>query len=99
MNYFKAAVAVLGIVALLVAVLFLVQNSATTVQLTFDLGRPGFAWRVGQPMPFLWLVAGGFGLGLIVSIVPLRWYSAASRKVRQLEQQIALGDAGGGEYR
>jgi len=88
-----------GIVVLVifVAILFTIQNSARTTDLSLDLGLVAFHLKEGLPVPvLLWSC---LGLGLLGgAVVGLRMRSGAMRKVRELEQQLArasLGDDNG----
>lgn len=88
--------------ALLVAVialasagaLFAVQNAARKVQLSFELPFHLAKWQLAQPMPVLWLIGGAFVLGFVLAMVIFGVRSMRlSRRVRKLEQEIALGGA------
>lgn len=52
--------------------LFFVQNSARTVDLSYDLHF--WAWHFKQPQPVVLLLAGTFGAGLLAGLVlPALW--------------------------
>lgn len=84
------------VVFLLVAVvgaMFVAQNAARTTQLSFNLGL--VMWQLEKPLPVMALLGGAFGGGLLLGLALLGARSMRlSRKVRQLEQQIALSDTG-----
>lgn len=77
--------------ALLIA-LFTAQNLARATQLSLNVGFA--AWQLSQPVPVVGLVFGSFGLGLVIgAILMLRRSFRLSRRIRELEQQAALGSA------
>jgi uncharacterized integral membrane protein len=81
----------LGVAALMVlgAVMFVMQNSARTTELSFDIGVA--AWKLAAPVPVPVLMgvcaAGG---GLLVGVLGLASRVRLQRRVRQLEQEMAL---------
>jgi len=82
-------VAVLVVVILALGALFVVQNSARTTQLSFDLGAA--AWQLERPVSIPALIGICFGAGLLLggSWGGIRVLRLSSR-VRQLEQQATL---------
>lgn len=76
--------------------LFYVQNSARTTQLSLDLGFA--AWQLKQPVSVPILVLGSVGGGFLFGFLPT-WMRglARGRRVKQLERQLALHDAQGGD--
>lgn len=81
-----------------VGYLFVVQNSLRTTQLSLNLGFA--AWELSQPLPVVALVGGAFGAGLLLGLLLLLpGWARRGRKLRQLEQEIALGGATRGEKR
>jgi hypothetical protein len=79
-------------VAVAVVVLFAVQNSSRTTQLSLDLGFT--AWQLERAVPIPALLGITFLGGLVLGAVPMwvRSLRSASR-VRELESQQALGQA------
>lgn len=68
---------------------FTVQNSSRTTQLSLDLYLG--AWKLVDPAPIPMLMWGCFVLGALAAwAVGLRQSIALSRRVRQLEQEMAL---------
>ena len=82
------------VVLLVIAVIaaFTVQNTGRTADLSLDLGFA--AWKLARPATVAALVWASFGAGLLLAGT---WGFvrgvALARRVRQLEQQIALGGA------
>lgn len=71
---------------------FTVQNTGRTTQLSLDVGFA--AWRLAHPVTVSALVWASFGAGLLLAGTwGLLRSAALARKVRQLEQQVALGSA------
>jgi hypothetical protein len=87
-----------GAVAVLVAVLFTIQNSARTTQLSLDLWLA--AWQLERPVPVPALLWGTLLVGLLVGAVPL-WLRSLrlAGRVRELESRQALDQALGSEPR
>src|SRR5688572_9346042 len=94
-------VAVLVVLLLAAAAVFVVENSYQTTQLEFDLGRlVGFprgtvaAWQLEHEVSIPALIGICFGAGLLVGggWAGLRMMRLSSR-IRQLEQQVAVGSA------
>lgn len=98
MSNARIAFLFIGLVAFVAAGLFVWQNSLRTVQLTYDLGFA--AWQT-TPLPVVALVGGAFVVGLLLGAIAfIGRAAAANRRVRQLEQQIALNESGSSsEYR
>ena len=68
---------------------FAVQNSARAVTLSFDVGLA--AWQLREPAPVPWVIGVSFAAGLLLAAVAgLRARWALARRVRQLEQELAL---------
>lgn len=89
------------LVALGIAIIaaFTIQNSGRTVDLSLDLWFA--AWKLSKPASASALVWGSFltGGGLVAGWALLR-QRGLSRRIRQLEQQIALsGGSSGGDWR
>jgi len=84
---------VLGLLICGVVVLWFVQNSAQTSQLYLDLYV--VKWQLAQPVPVVALMGagtvGGFFMGVLFSGPSRR---RAKKRVRALEQQIAVGGEG-----
>ncbi|MBM4391867.1 MAG: LapA family protein [Deltaproteobacteria bacterium] len=86
MTYAKLAAAGL---ALLGIVCFTVQNSSRTTDLSLDLYVG--AWRLVDPAPIPMLMWGSFALGALAAwLYNFRKSITLSRRVRQLEQEMAL---------
>lgn len=85
--------AVLGFAGIGVAVLFFLQNSARTTQLSLDLWLA--AWQLGEPVSITAIMGVSFAAGFLVCAVLAVWRSLVARRhVRKLEQQLALsGDS------
>ncbi len=82
--------AVLGFSGVGVAVLFLMQNSGRTTQLSLDLWLA--AWQLGEPVSVTGVMGVSFGAGFLVCAVLAIWRSLVSRRqIRKLQQQLALG--------
>ncbi len=98
MSNARIAFLIIGLVAFGVAGLFFWQNSLRTVRLSIDLGVVA---SQTQPIPVVYLLGGSFAVGFVAaSIAWLGRAAAANRRVRQLEQQIALSESGStSEYR
>jgi uncharacterized integral membrane protein len=82
------------VVALVLAVLagtaFSVQNSSRSTQLSFDAGVA--AWELERPVTVPALIGVSFGAGLLLGVVGMTARVARlSSRVRQLEQQAAIG--------
>ena len=80
------------------AYLFVVQNSLRATQLSLDLGFA--AWQLAEPVPIVALVGLAFGAGfalaaLIFGVRGVR----TSRRLRKLEQEVALGVGVSGGWR
>lgn len=76
-----------------VATAFVVQNSLRTVDLSLNLGLA--AWQY-PPVSVMTLTAGAFALGLVVGAGVFLWRNWGLRaKVRELQRQLAMADAGG----
>lgn len=89
-----AITAVLGLCGAGVAVLFFMQNSARTTQLSLDLWLA--AWQLGEPISVTALMGGAFGVGFVTCGVLATWRSLVSRrKMRKLQQHLALGGDSG----
>lgn len=83
-----AKLTAVGLVVLCVAC-FTVQNSSRTTQLSFDLYFG--AWKLVDPAPVPMLMWGSFLLGaVVVWTYTLGKSMTLSRRVRQLEQEMAL---------
>ncbi len=86
MTYAKLTAAAL---ALLSIVCFTVQNSSRTTELSLDLYLG--AWKLVDPAPIPMLMWGSFALGALGAwLYNFRKGLALSRRVRQLEQEMAL---------
>ncbi|MBM4366060.1 MAG: LapA family protein [Deltaproteobacteria bacterium] len=86
MNYAKLTAA--GLV-LLSIVCFTVQNSSRTTDLSLDLYLG--AWKLVDPAPIPMLMWGSFALGALAAwLYNFRKGITLSRRVRQLEQEMAL---------
>jgi hypothetical protein len=85
--------AVLGFSGIGAAVLFLMQNSGRTTQLSLDLWLA--AWQLGEPVSITTVMGVSFAAGFLVCTVLALWRTLVSRKqVRKLQQQLALsGDS------
>lgn len=72
--------------------MFLTQNAARTTQLSLNLGVA--AWQLRDPVPVVALLVGTFAGGFFLGAVAmLRRSFRQGRRIRELEQQIALGNA------
>lgn len=77
----------------LVAAAFVVQNSLRTVTLSLNLGVA--AWEY-PPVSVMALAGGTFALGALLGALVLTWWTWGLRKkVRDLQRQLAMADAGG----
>lgn len=78
----------------LVIVAFTMQNMSRTTQLSLDLYVA--AWKLARPIAVPVLVWAAFGSGLVLAGV-WGWVRglALARKVRKLEQELALGSTRG----
>lgn len=88
---------VLTVVLLVVATVaaFTIQNSGRTVELSLDLGFA--AWKLARPATASAVVWGSFGAGFALAFVGGFFRRAAlTRRVRQLEQQLALAGPSSG---
>jgi len=86
----RTVLVLLGILVVAAAVLFSVQNSTRTTQLSFDLGVA--AWQLQQPVSVPALIGACFGAGVLVGVIAMGFRVAhLTSKVRQLEQQVAVG--------
>jgi len=85
---------VVVLLVITVAVLFTIQNSGRTTDLSLDLWVAAFHLKEAVPLPLLLWSAFGFGL-VGGGVVGLRLRSSAMRKVRDLEQQLARASVGG----
>lgn len=97
-TYIYGALAVIAALVVGLIALFVVQNAPRTTQLTLEvwfLGKFGLADPVSIPALMGICIGGGFLVGLFPMV--LRGASQA-RRIRQLEQQLALGD-GGSEWK
>jgi Flp pilus assembly protein TadB len=76
--------------------LFAVQNSGRATVLSLDLYVA--AWQLAAPVSIPALLGGAFVAGLFFAAVPL-WVRGAvrARRIRQLEQQLALASSDGGD--
>lgn len=91
MRWVKLIVVLLVIVVLAA---FTVQNTGRTAELSLDLGFA--AWKLARPATVSALVWASFGAGvLLAGIWGFVRGVGLARRVRQLEQQIALGSASG----
>lgn len=98
MRWFKIGLALLTV---LVLAAFFVQNSSRTTGLSFDLGFA--AWALASPISVPALMAAcAFGGALVAFALAYLGRLALTRRVRQLEQELALrgkgpsdGNAGG----
>lgn len=83
------------VLLLLTIVAFTMQNMSRTTGLSLNLGL--WAWRLRQPVAIPALIWGSFGLGLVVA-GGWGWVrsSALTRRVRKLEQELALTSVRGG---
>jgi len=84
---------VLGLLICGVVVLWFVQNSSRTATLSLDLYV--VKWQLAQPVSVVALIGagtvGGFLMGVLFSAPSRR---RAKKRVRALEQQIAVGGEG-----
>ena len=72
--------------------LFTAQNAARATQLSLNLGFA--AWQLREPVPVVALIAGALGVGFLGGVVVMLGRSfRQGRRIRELEQQIALGNA------
>ncbi len=86
--------AVSGFSSIGVAVLFFMQNSARTTQLSLDLWLA--AWQLGEPVSVTALMGVSFLGGFLVCSGLAVWRSlVARRQIRKLQQQLALGGDSG----
>ena len=86
MKWFKLALVGSAAFALFA---FTVQNSSRTTQLSLDVGLA--AWKLVDPAPIPMLMWGCFALGTVVTwSLGMRRNLVLSRRVRQLEQEMAL---------
>ncbi len=86
MFYAKLAAAALATLSI---VCFTVQNSSRTTELSLDLYLG--AWKLVDPAPIPMLMWGSFALGALGAwLYNFRKGLALSRRVRQLEQEMAL---------
>ncbi len=86
MRWLKLVVAVVVLVPLAA---FFVQNSSRTTVLSFDLGVA--AWALSSPISVPSLMAACFFAGALAALGWGLWARAAlARKVRVLEQELAL---------
>lgn len=91
MRWFKIGLALLTVVLLAA---FFVQNSSRTTGLSFDLGFA--AWALASPISVPALMAACFFGGALVAFgLGYLGRLALSRRVRQLEQELALRGRGG----
>lgn len=84
-----------GVVSVLLAIaagaLAVVQNSARTTDLTFDLSFA--AWQLQQPVPVVYLVGGALVIGFLLGLLLVLPRSMRlSAKVRDLERRSVLSD-------
>lgn len=82
---------VFTLIALVAAtvVAFTIQNNGRTVELSLDIGFA--AWKLARPATASAVVWGSFGAGvLLAATVGFVRRRALVRKVRQLEQQLAM---------
>jgi len=81
---------VLAAVVVFVGVLFVMQNSARSTQLSLNLGFA--AWQLGQPISMPALIGISFGGGVLITLIAtLPRLGRLGRRVRALERQVALG--------
>ena len=86
MTYAKLTAAALGILSI---VCFTIQNNSRTTQLSLDLYVA--AWKLADQAPVPMLMWGSFALGASLAwLYNVRKGMAMSRRVRQLEQEMAL---------
>ncbi|MCB9678507.1 MAG: LapA family protein [Alphaproteobacteria bacterium] len=72
--------------------LFWVQNSSQVVTVSFELWGVG---RYGRTMTAPELIGWAVGAGFLLGLVPMGWRSMRlGRRVRQLEQQVAMSGSG-----
>lgn len=85
----------LVVLALLTIVAFTMQNMSRTTGLSLNLGL--WAWKLREPVAVPALLWGSFGVGLVVAGA-WGWLrsSTLSRRVRKLEQELALTSVRGG---
>ncbi|MFT6161854.1 MAG: ABC-type Fe3+ transport system permease subunit [Myxococcota bacterium] len=82
--------ALFGFSGIGVGVLFFLQNSARTTQLSLDLWLA--AWQLGEPVSVTALIGVSFAAGFVVCGVLAAWRSLVTRRqIRKLQQQLALG--------
>ena len=94
MNTVRWAALVVVLLVITVAVLFTIQNSGRTTDLSLDLWVAAFHLKEAMPLPvLLWTT---FGVGVLGGcVVGVRMRSGAMRKIRDLEQQLARASLGG----
>lgn len=85
----------LGLLVAVVLTAFTVQNSSFRAPLQLDLWVA--AWKLSSPVSVSVLMWSSFGAGVVIAgaVLGLRGMRLG-RRVRQLEQEIALGSARGG---
>lgn len=94
MSWTRWTALVIGLLVILVAVMFTLQNSARVSDLSLNLGFA--AWHLQAPAPVPWLIWGALGLGLLLGggwgfIGRLK----DGRRLRELETRAARADVGG----
>jgi hypothetical protein len=76
------------IIALVIGVLFTVQNLERTSDLSLDLWL--VAYHLAEPQPIPYLLWGALGVGLIIAgAAGVLMRMGVQRRVRELEQQVA----------
>jgi uncharacterized integral membrane protein len=95
-NAYGAIAALVAVAVLLfVAYLFVLQNSARTTQLSLDLYFT--AWQLTTPVSIPALIGLSFATGFLIAAAAFGVRMARlSRRLRKLEQEIALG--GGSQH-
>jgi uncharacterized integral membrane protein len=73
-------------------VLFVLQNSARTTQLSLDLGL--YAFKLKQPVPITVLMGIVFGAGTLFGAIPMtRWAFRQRSSAKALEQQLQASES------
>jgi uncharacterized integral membrane protein len=87
MSWTRWTALVIGLLVILVAVMFTLQNSARVSDLSLNLGFA--AWHLQAPAPVPWLLWGALGgWGFIGRLKD-------GRRLRELETRAARADVGG----
>lgn len=75
--------------------LFWVQNSSQLVTVSLEFWG---GWRRGRTMPVPELIAWSAGGGFLLAFLPMFvFWLGRGRRIRQLEQQVAMNSTGSGD--